>query len=103
MEVLRISGHFFDGFLYAPPAHPFIGTPIFRQIKTVDVVHMSCKFHSHLTCNSQNFFKNSPKKLIFVVGFQNFFDHALLCPKGHIPVFGQMKGLMEIHNPDKFH
>ena len=42
------------------------------------------------------------QKAHFVVGFQKFLDHALLHPKGGAPIFGQMKGLMEIYNPVKF-
>ena len=58
VEVLLISRHFFGGFLDAPPTRPFIATPVFMQIKAVEVVHMSCYFYSHLTCNSQKISKN---------------------------------------------
>ena len=34
--------------------------------------------------------------------FQRFFDHTLLRPIGHAPIFCQMKGLMKIHNRGKF-
>ena len=51
---------------------PFICTSIFRKIKTVEVVHMACKFHSYLTCYSQKQFKNSPEKLILLLVFRIF-------------------------------
>ena len=47
--------------------------------------------------------KKLTQKSYFVVGFQKFLDHALFRPMGDAPIFGQMKGLMEIHNPGKFH
>ena len=47
------------------------------------------------------------KKLIqkphFVVGIQKFLDHTFFGCMGDAPVFGQMKGLMKIHNLGKFH
>ena len=39
-------------------------------------------------------FKKLTQKTRFVVSFQRFLD---------APIFGQMKGLMEIHNAGKFH
>ena len=33
---------------------------------------MPCKFHSHLTCNSQQIFKNSPKKFVLWLVFRIF-------------------------------
>ena len=47
--------------------------------------------------------KKLPQKPHFVVGFQRFLNHALFRRVGDAPIFGQMKGLMEIHNPGKFH
>ena len=47
--------------------------------------------------------KKLPQKPHFVVGFQRFLDHALFRRVGDAPIFGQMKGLMEIHNSGKFH
>ena len=35
--------------------------------------------------------------------FQRFFDCALLRPMSYAPIFCRMKGLMKIHNRDKFH
>ena len=52
-----------------------------------------------------SFSKNSKKltqNAYFVVGFQKFLDHTLLLPKCDAPIFGQMEGLMEIHNRGKF-
>ena len=42
-------------------------------------------------------------KTSFVVGFKKYLDHVLFWPMGNAPIFDQMKGLMEIHNPGKFH
>ena len=39
----------------------------------------------------------------FVACFQRFFDHALLHPLSDTPIFEQVKDLIEIHNPGKFH
>ena len=47
--------------------------------------------------------KKLAQKPHFVVGFQKFLDHALFLRMGEAPIFGQMKGLMEIHNSGKFH
>ena len=50
--------------------------------------------------------KNSKKfshKTHFVVGFQKFFDHALLRTKDDAPIFSQIKGIMDIDNLGKFH
>ena len=38
-----------------------------------------------------------------MVGIQKFLDHTLFCAMDDVRIFGQMKGLMEIHNPGKFH
>ena len=51
VEIWLFSRHFLMVFLGVPHMHPFITTPIFMQMKGVEVVHMSCKFHLHLTCN----------------------------------------------------
>ena len=52
------------------------------------------------------FLKNS-KKLIqnahFVVVFLLFFEHALLRPKCDAPIYGQVKGPIDIHNRGKFY
>ena len=58
VESLLISRHCFCRFSYTPPIRPFIVTPIFTQMKAVRVVHMSCKFHSQLTCTSLRIPKN---------------------------------------------
>ena len=47
--------------------------------------------------------KKLTQKPHFVVGIQNFLDHALFCPMGDAPIFGQMKIFMQINNPGKFH
>ena len=39
----------------------------------------------------------------FIVFFDGFLDHALLCPMDDVPISNQMKGLMEVHNRGKFH
>ena len=38
-----------------------------------------------------------------MVGIQKFLDLALFCPMGDTLIFGQMKGIMEIHNLFNFH
>ena len=43
---------FFGGFLDAPRACPLIATPIFLEMKGVEVVRIWAKFHLHLTCGS---------------------------------------------------
>ena len=48
-------------------------------------------------------FKNLIQKAHFVVGFQKFFDHTLFHPMDNAPIFRQMKGLIEIHNPGRFY
>ena len=37
-----------------------------------------------------------------MIGFQKFLDHALFPPIGDAQNFGEMKGVMEIHNHGKF-
>ena len=39
----------------------------------------------------------------FVCHFQRFFVYALLRPVSYTQIFRQKKGLIEIHNPGKFH
>ena len=103
VESFLISRHLFCSFSDAPSTLPFTATPLFMQIKTVKVVYMSCKFSSHLTFDSQKIPKKLTQKAHFAVGFQKFFDHALLRPMGDAPIFLEMKGLIEIHNRGKFH
>ena len=57
VEILLISWHLLMVFwMRLPVRQPiFIATPIFMKIKGVEVVHMSCKFYLHLTCNSRVF------------------------------------------------
>ena len=43
------------------------------------------------------------KKTGFVGHFLRFFVYALLRPLCYAPIFYQMKGVIEIHNPGKFH
>ena len=47
--------------------------------------------------------KKLAQKPHFVVGFQKFLDHAVFRRMGDAPILGQIKGLMEINNPGKFH
>ena len=47
--------------------------------------------------------KKLTQKPHFVAGFQTFLDHVLFRRLGDAPIFAQMKVLMEIHNPVKFH
>ena len=48
-------------------------------------------------------FKKLTEKPHFVGEIQNFLDHALLPSMADAPIFGRMKGVMEIHNSGKFH
>ena len=43
------------------------------------------------------------KKTGFVGHFLRFFVYALLRLLCYAPIFSQMKGVIEIHNPGKFH
>ena len=47
--------------------------------------------------------KKLSQKTDFLALFQRFLIYALLHPKSYAPVFCQVKGLMKIHNHDKFH
>ena len=47
--------------------------------------------------------KELAQKPHFVVGIRTFLDHALFFRMGDAPLFWQMKGLMDIHNPSNFH
>ena len=65
---------FFDGFLCVPPTRPLITMPIFMQMIGVEVVHISCKFCLHLTCNSRVFILqefSQQLKVPFQGGFSN--------------------------------
>ena len=53
-------------------------------------------------CSPENSRKWS-RKTNFLAFFQRLFDHTLLQPKGHAPIFCQIKGLMMIHNHGKLH
>ena len=88
LEVLLILRHFFGSFLDAPLTRPFIFTPIYTQMQAAEVFHISCKFYSHLNCNSQKKKRKEKKtrKADFVV-FLVFFDHAFLRPQVDAPIF----------------
>ena len=62
---------------------------------------------SHHFCYSFWYSPENSKKLNqkteFVALFQRFFDYALLRPMSYDLIFCQMKGLMKVHNRDKFH
>ena len=44
-----------------------------------------------------------PKKIDFLAIFKRFSGYGFLRPMSYARILGQMKGLMEIHNPGKFH
>ena len=46
---------------------------------------------------------NSVKKPVFKHIFRGFSVSTLLRPMSYAPIFGQIKVLIEIHNPGKFH
>ena len=73
-------------------------------MKPVEVVHASNASFIHIwIVILKKFQEINPKNSFFLVSFQRFLDHAFLHPKGDALIFGQMKGLMEIHNAGKFH
>ena len=47
--------------------------------------------------------KKLTRKPHFVVGIQKFLDHAVFCRMGYTPIFGQMKRLIDLHNPGMLH
>ena len=61
----------------------------------------------HYICHGFWYSAENSKKLIqkphFVVGIQKFQGHTFFVRVGDAPIFGQMKGLMEIHDLGKFH
>ena len=71
----------------------------FGTVMQANILHQIYYGFWYSTENS----KKLTQKPHFVVGIQNFFDHAFFCPMDDAPIFGLMKGLMEIHNPGKFH
>ena len=67
---------------------------------------MQCKVSHHICYGfrySPENFKKLSRKNKFVALFQRFFNYALLRSVSYAPTFCQMKGLMKIHNCDKFH
>ena len=101
------------------PLLPFYSQPHFFGNEGAKVVHMSCKFHLHLTCNfqvfifkiflyqqkvpiqafSRCFFGYNPQKC-GQIGLK-FQPHALLHLMSYTPIFCQIKHLMELHNCSK--
>ena len=60
----------------------------------------------HIYYGFWNSIENSQKispKTTFLRFFSTFLCHTLPRPKASPKIFSQMKGLMEIHNPGKFH
>ena len=47
--------------------------------------------------------KKRSQKTNFLAFFQRFFDHAIVRPMVHAPIFFQMKGFMVIHNSGELH
>ena len=52
VETLWISWHFFAVFWMHPVTGQSLAPSFFSEMKGTKVVHMSCKFHLHLTCSS---------------------------------------------------
>ena len=71
----------------------------FGTVMQVNVLH---RIYYDFWYNAENS-KKLTQKTYFVVGIQKFLDHTLFCAMDDVRIFGQMKGLMEIHNPGKFH
>ena len=70
----------------------------FRKVKqTIILHHIYYGFWNSI----ENFKKISPKTTF--LGIFRFLGHTLPRPKAGAKIFSQMEGLMEIHNPGKFH
>ena len=58
-------------------------------------------------CDGFNFIFWKHRKLSqkndFLTHFERFLVYAFLRPMNYAPIFEEMKGLMKIHNPGKFH
>ena len=97
----RCSFHFGHFGVFLSPNSPKCSQILFK-IGTVMETNILHHIYYGFWYSAENF-KKLTQKPHFVVGIENFLDPTLFCPLGDIPIFGQMKGLLEIHNRGKFH